>query len=142
MSEPAQWKCPDGKCAPTDRAPLDVTASHDGVPTVICNGECGNIYPRSAVRLVDAPAPVGATTSRGVRGLSVRFCLESVSAFVTLVLAIVTVFVPDWIEVVFRVDPDHGDGSLERMVVLALAVISVVLTVAARNEWRRLRLAA
>jgi hypothetical protein len=77
-----------------------------------------------------------------VRGISVRFWLESLSAFVTLGLAILTVFVPDWIEVMFRVNPDDGNGVLERMVVFGLAAISVGLTVAARHEWQRLRLAA
>jgi hypothetical protein len=76
-----------------------------------------------------------------VRGISVRFWLESLAAFVTLGFAILTVFVPDWIEAVFRFNPDHGNGVLERIVVFALAAISFGLTVAARHERQRLRLA-
>jgi hypothetical protein len=100
------------------------------MPTVICNGECGEAYPRSAIR------------RQNERGIGVRFWLESVRGFVALVLAVLTVFVPDWIEVVLRINPDHGDGSLERMVVFGLAAISVGLAVAARHEWQRFRLAA
>jgi hypothetical protein len=79
---------------------------------------------------------------RGARGVSVRLWVESLGAFVTLGLAILTVFVPDWIEVVFRFSPDSGNGAVEGLVVLGLAAISVGLTVAARHEWQQLRLAA
>lgn len=71
--------------------------------------------------------------------LRVRFWVESVFASVTGVLAVVTIFWHDWIEAVFWVDPDHGNGSAEWLVVLTLAVVTVALAVVARHEWRRAR---
>jgi hypothetical protein len=70
-------------------------------------------------------------------GLRVRFWIESILATVTGVLAVVTIFWHDWIETVFGVDPDHGNGSAEWLAVLALAVVTVALAVGARHEWRR-----
>jgi undecaprenyl pyrophosphate phosphatase UppP len=72
-------------------------------------------------------------------GLRVRFWVESIFASVTGVLAAVTIFWHDWIEVVFGVNPDHGNGSAEWLVVLALAIATVALAVVARHEWRRAR---
>ena len=70
-------------------------------------------------------------------GLRVRFWIESILATVTGVLAVVTIFWHDWIEAVFGVDPDHGNGSAEWLAVLVLAVVTVALVVGARHEWRR-----
>lgn len=61
---------------------------------------------------------------------------ELVLAVVAALAAIVTAIVPDWIEAVFGVDPDGGDGSLEWIVVAVLAVIALALTVAG---WRNAR---
>lgn len=63
----------------------------------------------------------------------------TVAAIVTGSIALVTAIVPDWIEVVFRVDPDGGDGSLERIVVLSLALGTLVLAAGARLAWKRSR---
>ena len=41
------------------------------------------------------------------------FWVDVVCGSLGLALAIVTVFVPDWIEVVSGVDPDRGDGLAE-----------------------------
>jgi uncharacterized membrane protein len=65
------------------------------------------------------------------------FWTEAVLAGVAGVLTVVTVFTREWIEAVFKVDPDGGDGSLEWLIVGALAVVTVVLTVLARLERRR-----
>ena len=75
-------------------------------------------------------------------GLRYRFWLESAFGSVTGVLAVVTIFWHDWIEAVFGVDPDKGNGSAEWLVVLILLVITVALAVGARLEWRRAQLAA
>jgi hypothetical protein len=53
-------------------------------------------------------------------------------------LGLVTIFWRDWIEIVFGVDPDHGNGSLEWLFVAALLAMSVTLFVLAR--WERSRL--
>ena len=75
-------------------------------------------------------------------GLRHRFWLESISGSVSGILAIITVFWHDWIEVVFGTDPDSGNGSAEWLAVLVLFLLTAALTVAARREWRRARLAA
>ncbi len=54
---------------------------------------------------------------------------------------VVTLFWHDWIEAVFGVDPDRGNGSSEWLVVLSLLIITATLAVGARLEWRRARLA-
>jgi hypothetical protein len=76
-----------------------------------------------------------------IDGVRVRFGIEVVGAFGALVLAVVTLFWRNWIEVVIRVNPDRGGGALEWAVVCALAAISIGLTLAARQQWRRLRMA-
>jgi hypothetical protein len=74
-----------------------------------------------------------------VGAAGVRFGLEVGGAACALVLAIVTFFSAHWIEVVFRVTPDRSSGGLEWGVVFALLTSSSVLTIAARQEWRRVR---
>ena len=75
-------------------------------------------------------------------GLRCRFWLESVLGAITGVVAVVTLFWPDWIETIAGVDPDKGNGSAEWLVVVILLVVTSVLAVGARLEWRRARLAA
>lgn len=81
-----------------------------------------------------SPGPSGRHTTH--TGLRLRFWVEAVCGTMTGVLAVVTLFWSDWIEAVFGVDPDHGNGSFEWLVVAFLAVITVSLIVAARVEWR------
>lgn len=64
------------------------------------------------------------------------FWVDVVCGSLGLALAIVTVFVPDWIEVVSGVDPDRGDGLAEWALVGVLLVGSTGLAFAARREWR------
>ncbi|MGI5143559.1 MULTISPECIES: ABC transporter permease [unclassified Streptomyces] len=52
-------------------------------------------------------------------------------------LTVLTLFTREWIEAVLNVDPDGGDGSLEWLIVVALAMVTVVFAVLARLEWRR-----
>ncbi len=76
-----------------------------------------------------------------LQGLRRRFWLESVFGSFTGALAIVTIFWHDWIETVFGVDPDRGNGTAEWLVVLILLMITLTLAAVARIEWRRARLA-
>jgi hypothetical protein len=69
---------------------------------------------------------------------SARFWLESALATVSALLLVVTVVWHEWIELVFRVDPDGGSGAAEWLVVVVLGVISALSALAARVEWRRL----
>ena len=64
--------------------------------------------------------------------LRVDAVLASLSAF----LLVLTLVVPDWIEVVFRVDPDGGSGELEWLIAGACALGTVGFGLAARREWR------
>jgi hypothetical protein len=66
-----------------------------------------------------------------------RFWIESVLAAASLVFALLTLLWKDWIELVFRVDPDHHSGSLEMGIVLAAIAITVIFAILARVEWRR-----
>jgi hypothetical protein len=60
---------------------------------------------------------------------------------VTGVVAVITLFWHDWIEAVFRVDPDSGNGWAEWLIVLVLLLATVTLASGARREWRRAGLA-
>lgn len=66
-----------------------------------------------------------------------RVRVEVVLAAGAAALGLVTVVWKDWIEVVFRVDPDHGDGSLEWWIVTGLLVVAVALFALSRWEIQR-----
>lgn len=66
-----------------------------------------------------------------------RFWIEATLAAATTILFLVTLISKEWIEAVFGVDPDGGDGSLEWAIVAALLVACVALNGLARAEWRR-----
>ena len=68
-----------------------------------------------------------------------RLRVEVIVAALTGVLGVVTIVVPDWIEVVTGTDPDHGNGSLEVAIVIALCIVSVVLSAVAWRTRRRLQ---
>ena len=74
-------------------------------------------------------------------GLRHQFWLESISGSVTGIAAVVTLFWHDWIEVVFGIHPDSGNGSAEWLIVSVLLLVTVALAVGARREWRRAELA-
>ena len=74
-------------------------------------------------------------------GLRRRFWLESVLGLITGAVAIITLFWHDWIEIIFGVNPDEGNGSAEWLVVVILLAVTSVLVLGARLEWRRARLA-
>lgn len=66
-----------------------------------------------------------------------RFWWEAGFGLATAGLAVLTLISREWIEVVFRVDPDRGSGLLEWAVVVAPAVAAVVFGLLSRAEWRR-----
>ncbi len=65
----------------------------------------------------------------------IRFWIETVAAIAAGLLAVLTIFVPDWIEFTGW-DPDHHSGAAEWWVVVVLAVVAVAAGVTARLEWR------
>ncbi len=72
--------------------------------------------------------------SRNVRR---RCWFEVTLAVISGVLLVVTLISREWIELVFGIDPDGGNGSLEWAIVLVLATITAVSFFAARHEWAR-----
>jgi hypothetical protein len=50
---------------------------------------------------------------------------------------VLTLVEREWIELVFGVEPDRGDGSLEWTIVAVLLVATIVFAWLARAEWRR-----
>jgi len=66
-----------------------------------------------------------------------RYRLELIAAAVTGLAAVVTAIVPDWIEEVFHIDPDGGDGAAEWLIVGALALATIALGALAWRERRR-----
>jgi predicted lysophospholipase L1 biosynthesis ABC-type transport system permease subunit len=76
------------------------------------------------------------------RHLSRAFWVEFVLATATGLLAALTAAWPVWIEGLFGVDPDHGNGSTEWIVVVVCAAVAVLCASLARREWRRFSAAA
>ena len=71
------------------------------------------------------------------KALRGRFWFETVLAILTGIMFVITLVWHDWIEIIFNVDPDQGSGLLEWLVVGALLVVTIVLFVLARYEWRK-----
>jgi len=67
-----------------------------------------------------------------ITALRRRFWLETVIAIVASILFVITLVWHDWIEIIFKVDPDHGNGLLEWSIVGALLVVTIVLFILAR----------
>ena len=68
-----------------------------------------------------------------------RFWLETAMAIVTSILFVITLVQRDWIEIVFGVDPDNRNGTLEWLIVGVLLVVTITLFTLASFEWRRAR---
>lgn len=73
------------------------------------------------------------------RGLRLAFWLDLVLSGFGTFLGLLTIVWHDWIETVFGVDPDHGNGSAERIAVVVLLMIGAIAGALARREWRRSR---
>ena len=71
--------------------------------------------------------------------VGVRFYLEVILGAASVLLFAVTLIWKDWIEIVFKVDPDEGNGSVEYLILGALVVVAAASWWLARTEWRRVR---
>lgn len=70
---------------------------------------------------------------------SMRLWVETAIAALCGFLALLTLVSRDWIEALTGYDPDQHDGSLEWMIVAALALPCVFLSLAALRSAQRLR---
>ncbi|HYR62968.1 MAG TPA: ABC transporter permease [Actinomycetota bacterium] len=66
-----------------------------------------------------------------------RFWAEIGLGLASALFAVLTLLWRDWVEIVFRVDPDHHSGSLEWTIVAAAVAVTLITFAAARFEWRR-----
>lgn len=66
-----------------------------------------------------------------------RFWIEVSAAVFCGFLAILTLVVADWIEVVFGVDPDAHSGTAEWLIVVLLGAGVIVSALLSGYEWRR-----
>jgi hypothetical protein len=71
------------------------------------------------------------------RPVRIRFWIEAALASLTAGLSVLTLISREWIEWLFGVDPDGGDGSLEWAIVGILLLATVIFAWFARLEWRR-----
>jgi hypothetical protein len=71
------------------------------------------------------------------RPLAGIFWIESILGVASTLLLVLTLVWKDWIEIVFGIDPDNHSGSLEWLIVIMCLCITVISSVAARQEWRR-----
>ena len=69
--------------------------------------------------------------------LRVAFWVEAVVSGFGTFLGFLTIVWHDWIEGVFGVDPDHGNGAVEFFAVAVLLAIGMVAGALARREWGR-----
>jgi hypothetical protein len=69
--------------------------------------------------------------------LRTRFYVEVVLGAATLGLFVVTLIWNDWIELLFKVDPDASNGSLEYFICFVLLAATAISWWFARTEWRR-----
>jgi hypothetical protein len=72
----------------------------------------------------------------------VRAVLLTVLSFISLVMLVMTVVKPDWIEEFFGVEPDAGSGSAEALITLAFVALTVISGLSAVRGWRNLALHA
>lgn len=66
-----------------------------------------------------------------------RFWTEAGMAAASAILLLLTIVWSNWIELVFRMDPDHNSGSLERFIVITLIASTILFIGAARRELGR-----
>jgi hypothetical protein len=67
-----------------------------------------------------------------------KFWIEVALAASSGFLCLLTLFWRDWIEAIFRVDPDGHNGAVEWIIVAALVAATAAFGMRARVTWRRL----
>jgi hypothetical protein len=69
--------------------------------------------------------------------LRFRYWSESAAAAVACFLAVLALVWPKWVEGVFGIDPDHGNGSFEWELVVGCWIVTGMCAAVARRDWRR-----
>ena len=64
-----------------------------------------------------------------------RWRLELALAGFFAILTVQTAAAPNWIEVVFRVDPDVGNGSLEWALVAGFGVLAAIAAIMGQRHY-------
>lgn len=64
-----------------------------------------------------------------------RFWIEAGLGLATGLLSLLTLFWRDWIELILKLHPDRGSGSVEWAIVGGLAAVAVTLLAVARADW-------
>lgn len=70
--------------------------------------------------------------------LPLRFWIETALGMSSAVVLAMTLAWPDWIETIFGLEPDAGDGSAEWGWAIALAVATLVFFADAGRTWWRI----
>jgi hypothetical protein len=76
------------------------------------------------------------------RPVGFLFWIEAFFASLSAFLAVLTVAWRDWIEGIFGFDPDHHNGSVEWIIVVACCLVAVACSLLARREWLRASVAS
>ena len=66
-----------------------------------------------------------------------KFWIESWVAAASGLLSVITLIRQDWVELIFRVDPDHGNGALEWAIAGGLLTVCLLAAALARVERRQ-----
>jgi hypothetical protein len=65
------------------------------------------------------------------------FWVTATFASASTALLVLTIVLPDWIEAISRIDPDHGDGCAEWIVAGVLALVALTTAIIGVSQWRR-----
>jgi hypothetical protein len=76
------------------------------------------------------------------RALRRRFWIDVALAFGAFSATTLTIVAPSWIESVFGIEPDGGEGWLELGIAVGFACAFLASTLFAAREWRRHRAVA
>ena len=66
-----------------------------------------------------------------------RFWIVASAGSIFVLLCVATLVWPNWLELVFQVDPDYGNGTIEWIIVALSGLAASTCFVLARMEWRR-----
>ena len=120
------------QCIGRIRATLDKTAMSDPLP-----GDQDHRLEYRPIRRIT----IGKGWASHMHAVRLRFWLEAVLGAASFILMIITLISHDWIEILFGIDPDGGNGTLEWAIVGVLAVCALATGGLAHREWRRAAIA-